>query len=133
MQIFVVVLLLAFPLSSFGQEMWTLDTPETQGPDRTTWDIKRFQLTFRDGPNDDVNEVRVYLEDNNGAGLLCVYGGDNTSTAHDDIVALNKVNLSATSLRTRILNRLAGVGGTDERQADGGPCLPAGSPTGGPL
>jgi len=122
-------LFLASPV--LAQQDWTLTTPEDVGlPDRTTWRVRELRLKFESGAGQDENQVFVYLTDNNGNDRTCSYSGDNTSTAHSDIVALNKINLTVTSLHARILTALASKGGTDDTDPDGGACLAAGSVTG---
>ena len=113
-----------------AQEVLTLTTPEDQGaPNRITWNVKEIHFLFEAGVGEDENRIITRLVDNNGTSITCQWTG---ATAHTDMVALNKANLTGNSLERRTILRTQAVGGQDPDATDGGPCLPAGAVTGTP-
>jgi len=102
------LLLLFFPILAHGQEKLTLTTPAFTG---TGADFRFWSLVLRrahpDGP---ASIVAIYREVSGtppmfiatGRAVSCAYAD---AAAETFIIALNKVNLSTTSLEKRVLQK----------------------------
>lgn len=100
-------------LRADAQEQYTLTTPQTTSA--TTYTIDFIFLNWRG------HTLEVQVEDNTGKTFYKAYGPTTTPTGDALMIALNKANLTTSSLYKRTLLQLASDG-----------TIPPGSVTGSP-
>ena len=110
-------------LSAHAQEKIVLTTPVQVSAGAT--DFRVWDLYMRRTHPDQAAEIRVTFREVSGSGFVaggraitCHYGGVDAETL---IIALNKVNLSTTSLEKRITQRCQMDGGLGAGTISGSP------------